>query len=125
MPRFERWRFRRVRTEDVLCRNHQGSDGAGIHDDFAASGAGVAEDLRAELLHSQPMLLPGSSAKYASMFSKAYRWVAEMEEIASFVRAQPEAEDLFTAAAGFYSRLRDRPAFATFETLSQFFVQEN
>jgi hypothetical protein len=59
------------------------------------------------------------------MFSKAYRWVAEMEEIASFVQAQPEAEDLFTAVAQFYSRLSQQAGIRDAETLSQFFVQES
>jgi 3-hydroxyisobutyrate dehydrogenase-like beta-hydroxyacid dehydrogenase len=91
---------------------------------LGASGAGVAEDLRAELLHSQPMMLAWFERQIPSMFSKAYRWVAEMEEIASFVRAQPEAEDLFTAAAQFYSRLSQQAGVRDVETLSQFFVQE-
>jgi putative dehydrogenase len=92
---------------------------------LGASGAGVAEDLRVELLNSQPMLLAWFERQIPSMFSKAYRWVAEMEEIASFVQAQPEAEDLFTAAAQFYSRLSQQAGVRDLETLAQFFLQES
>jgi hypothetical protein len=39
------------------------------------------------------------------MFDKAYRWEAEMEEIAAFVGDDPAGEALFRATAELYRRL--------------------
>ena len=39
------------------------------------------------------------------MYAKAYRWVAEMREIAEFVEADPPASALFEANAQFYERM--------------------
>jgi hypothetical protein len=39
------------------------------------------------------------------MYSKAYRWVAEMEEIAQFVGADPAARQFYKGAALLYERL--------------------
>ena len=39
------------------------------------------------------------------MFSKAYRWVAEMEEIAGFVGDDPAGRELFEAASRFYEAI--------------------
>jgi putative dehydrogenase len=36
---------------------------------------------------------------------KAYRWVAEMEEIADFVGDDPAARALYTGAANFYEQI--------------------
>ncbi|MFZ0018556.1 MAG: DUF1932 domain-containing protein, partial [Acetobacteraceae bacterium] len=47
---------------------------------LAASRAGTADDLRAELSSSQPALFGWLTRQVPNMYSKAYRWVAEMEE---------------------------------------------
>ena len=39
------------------------------------------------------------------MYSKAYRWVAEMEEIAAFVGEDPAARQFYLAAAQLYTRI--------------------
>jgi putative dehydrogenase len=39
------------------------------------------------------------------MYSKAYRWVAEMEEISGFVGEDPAAAQFFQAAARLYERI--------------------
>ena len=39
------------------------------------------------------------------MYSKAYRWVAEMEEIAEFVGEDPAARAFYQAAARLYERI--------------------
>ena len=39
------------------------------------------------------------------MYSKAYRWVAEMEEIAAFVSEDPAGEQFYRAAARLYERI--------------------
>ncbi len=90
---------------------------------LAASRAGTADALRQELEGSQPQLLAWFTRQVPSMFDKAYRWVAEMEEIAGFVEEDPAAEQLFRAAAELYRRLAADAASAKSETstLASFF----
>ena len=38
---------------------------------------------------------------------KAYRWIAEMHEIAGFVGEDPAAHELYQGAAHFYERIAD------------------
>jgi L-threonate 2-dehydrogenase len=42
-----------------------------------------------------------------SMPAKAYRWVAEMQEIAGFVGDDPAAGEIFAGAAHFYERIAE------------------
>jgi L-threonate 2-dehydrogenase len=72
---------------------------------LAASRAGTAEDLRAELSASQPALFGWLTRQVPGMYSKAYRWVAEMEEIAQFVGEDPAARNFYEGAARLYERL--------------------
>lgn len=72
---------------------------------LAASRAGTAEDLRAELSASQPALFAWLTRGVPGMYSKAYRWVAEMEEIAQFVGEDPAARKFYEGAAQLYQRL--------------------
>jgi len=72
---------------------------------LAAGRAGTAPALRAELAQSQPQLLGWLTRQAPRMPDKAYRWVAEMEEIAAFTGDDPAAGALFTAAARLYERL--------------------
>jgi 3-hydroxyisobutyrate dehydrogenase-like beta-hydroxyacid dehydrogenase len=72
---------------------------------LAATRAGTAEALRSELSQSQPALLSWLDRQMPQMFSKAYRWVAEMEEIAEFVGEDPAARKMFDANAELYQRL--------------------
>jgi L-threonate 2-dehydrogenase len=72
---------------------------------LAASRAGTAEDLRAELSSSQPALFGWLTRQVPGMYSKAYRWVAEMEEIAQFVGEDPAARSFYEGAARLYERL--------------------
>jgi 3-hydroxyisobutyrate dehydrogenase-like beta-hydroxyacid dehydrogenase len=72
---------------------------------LAATRAGTAEALRQELSASQPALLSWLDRQMPQMFSKAYRWVAEMEEIAAFVADDAAARKNFEAAAELYERL--------------------
>jgi putative dehydrogenase len=39
------------------------------------------------------------------MYPKAYRWVAEMREIAAFAAEDPAAHDIYTAIAALYEGL--------------------
>ena len=72
---------------------------------LAASRAGTAEDLRAELSASQPALFGWLTRQMPNMYSKAYRWVAEMEEIAQFVGEDPAARKFYEGAAQLYERI--------------------
>ena len=71
---------------------------------LAASRAGTADDLRAELSTSQPALFGWLTRQVPNMYSKAYRWVAEMEEIAQFVGEDPAARQFYEGAARLYER---------------------
>lgn len=72
---------------------------------LAATRVGTAEDLRAELSASQPALFTWLARQVPNMYSKAYRWVAEMEEIAQFVGEDPAARQFYEGAARLYERL--------------------
>lgn len=72
---------------------------------LAASRAGTAGDLKQELRSSQPALYGWLTRQMPKMYSKAYRWVAEMEEIAAFVGDDPAARQYFEAAARLYERI--------------------
>jgi putative dehydrogenase len=89
---------------------------------LGATRAGVAEALYAELAASQPALLPWFTRQIPGMYQKAYRWVAEMEEIADFLQGDPPAAEMFRGAAALYERLAGDGSGATPETaaLSRF-----
>lgn len=72
---------------------------------LAASRAGTAEDLYKELSTSQPALFGWLTRQMPGMYSKAYRWVAEMEEIAQFVGEDPAARMFYEGAAQLYQRI--------------------
>ncbi len=72
---------------------------------LAATRAGTADALIAEMTVSQPALLKWLTTQVPKMHSKAYRWVAEMDEIAAFVDEDPAAADFFHAASRLYARL--------------------
>jgi len=57
------------------------------------------------LLSSQPALVGWLTRAMPRMYSKAYRWVAEMEEIAEFVGEDHAARQYFNAAAQLYARI--------------------
>lgn len=70
-----------------------------------AARAGCADELKQELSESQQQLLQRFSRQVPSAFPKAYRWVAEMEEIAAFVGDDPAARDMYLGVARLYERL--------------------
>jgi 3-hydroxyisobutyrate dehydrogenase-like beta-hydroxyacid dehydrogenase len=72
---------------------------------LAATRAGAAEALHAELSQSQPQLLAWIGRMVPSMYSKAYRWVGEMEEIADFVGRDRGESAIYDGAAKLYTRL--------------------
>ena len=66
---------------------------------LAAMRAGSAEALAAELGFSQHEMLEQFRQQLPKMPAKAYRWVAEMQEIAGFVGDDPAARALYDGAA--------------------------
>ncbi|MFZ3338745.1 MAG: DUF1932 domain-containing protein [Xanthobacteraceae bacterium] len=74
---------------------------------LAAMRSGSADDLLAELESSQKHLFPWLKRSLSQMPPKAYRWVAEMQEIAGFVADDPGARDLYEGAAQFYERFAE------------------
>ena len=89
---------------------------AGITKGFTALGAammlaatreGAAEALKAELAESQQALLGWLTRQTPNMYSKAYRWVAELDEIASFVGEDRPEHEMLAAAARLYEHIAD------------------
>jgi putative dehydrogenase len=74
---------------------------------LAATRAGSADALFAELQGSQKELFPWLKRQLGMMPPKAYRWVAEMQEIAGFVADDPTARELYEGAANFYEKFAE------------------
>ena len=72
---------------------------------IAADRGGSADALFLELKESQPHLLAWFSRQLPNMYSKAYRWVAEMEEVSDFAGANAPSKEMYTAVAQFYEHL--------------------
>jgi L-threonate 2-dehydrogenase len=74
---------------------------------LAATRASSAEALLQELEFSQKELLALFRRQLTRMPPKAYRWIAEMQEIAGFVSDDPAARELYEGAAHFYERIAE------------------
>jgi 3-hydroxyisobutyrate dehydrogenase-like beta-hydroxyacid dehydrogenase len=72
---------------------------------LAATRAGSADALKAELAESQQALLGFLSRNTPAMYGKAYRWVAELDEIAQFVGEDHPEHEMLAAAARLYERI--------------------
>jgi putative dehydrogenase len=72
---------------------------------LAATRAGSADALFAELSSSQKEMFAWFKRGLTLMPPKAYRWIAEMHEIAGFVGEDPAASELYQGAAHFYERI--------------------
>jgi len=72
---------------------------------LGAARFGCAEALVAELAASQPNIFKSLGASIPRMYDKAYRWVAEMEEISDFLEANPPSRDIYAAIARLYTFL--------------------
>ena len=88
---------------------------AGITKGFTALGAAMmlaaTREGTAETLHARAgrkparSCSPGSPGRCQQMYPKAYRWVAEMEEIAEFVGDDAAARQIIDGMAPLYERL--------------------
>ncbi len=72
---------------------------------LGAARAGCADALRRELFESQPQLATWLTRQVPRMFPKAYRWIAEMEEIAQFLGKDEASRDMYTGIAQLYERM--------------------
>jgi 3-hydroxyisobutyrate dehydrogenase-like beta-hydroxyacid dehydrogenase len=72
---------------------------------LAATRGGSADPLYRELTESQPQLLAWFSKQVTGMYPKAYRWVAEMEEISDFAGPEVGTDGIFAAIAQFYEKM--------------------
>ena len=72
---------------------------------LAATRFGAAPDVAAELAESQPNLLAWVTRSVPGMYPKAYRWVAEMEEIAAFAGDDAATRQIYQGIAALYARL--------------------
>jgi L-threonate 2-dehydrogenase len=75
---------------------------------LAAERSGTAEALRQELSESEQSLLKTMSTRVPkSMFPKAWRWVAEMQEIAEFAKEDPAAYEIWMGISKLYERIAE------------------
>ena len=74
---------------------------------LAATREGSAAALEAELAESQPALVAWFDRMVPAMYGKAYRWVAELDEIGAFVGEEFPEHAMLTAAARFYERMAE------------------
>ena len=74
---------------------------------LAATRGGSAEALKAELAESQPALLGWLTRQTPNMYAKAYRWVAELDEIGAFVGDDRAESEMLHAAARLYERIAE------------------
>ncbi len=73
---------------------------------LAAERHGAADALRAEMQRSMPDLFLRYGRQIPDMVPKAYRWVAEMEEIAAFLGEDDSVgERLFEGMAGLFAHV--------------------
>ena len=72
---------------------------------IAATRAGAAQTLCDELAESQPQILARLAVALPDMLPKAYRWVAEMREIAGFLGPDDPAHLMFEGAARLFEHI--------------------
>jgi 3-hydroxyisobutyrate dehydrogenase-like beta-hydroxyacid dehydrogenase len=87
---------------------------AGITKGITALGAamiaraardGLADALRNELGRSQPDILARLQRFIPTMFAKAGRWVAELEQIAEFIGGEQDGATIYMGAARLYEQI--------------------
>jgi 3-hydroxyisobutyrate dehydrogenase-like beta-hydroxyacid dehydrogenase len=83
----------------------KGVNAIGIQMMLAASEAGVDGALKRELADSQPQLKALLERSVPRSLPKAYRWVAEMEEIARFIGKPALGGEMFEGVARLYEAI--------------------
>jgi 3-hydroxyisobutyrate dehydrogenase-like beta-hydroxyacid dehydrogenase len=102
----------------------KGLTGIGAAMMLGATRCGADAALAQELAESQPQLLAWLTRQVPSMYPKAYRWVAEMEEIAAFA-ADTAAPQIYQGLARLYERLATAAAESERTQLSEFCKKAN
>ena len=69
---------------------------------LGAARFGCEAALVAELTESQPQMLARFRQGIPRMYDKAYRWVAEMQEISEFLEQSPASRDIYDGVARLY-----------------------
>jgi 3-hydroxyisobutyrate dehydrogenase-like beta-hydroxyacid dehydrogenase len=102
----------------------KGSQAIGAAMMLGAMRNNVAPIVKDALGDSMPELLRYSARQMPRMYPKAYRWVAEMEEIAKFLAADPGASQMLAGAAKLYAQIAEdfekRAADGTVATIEGF-----
>jgi putative dehydrogenase len=86
---------------------NKGTQALGAAMMLAAVRSGSADALFDELSFSQKEMLAQFKQQLPKMPAKAYRWIAEMQEIAGFAGDDPAARALFEGAARFYEQMAE------------------
>lgn len=86
---------------------NKGVTGLGTAMLLAAIHSGADEALKRELQESQPDLYAKLVQGIPDMYPKAYRWVAEMEEISEFLGKDDPASLIFKGMAGLYRKMAE------------------
>lgn len=86
---------------------NKGLVGLGTAMYLAAIRSGADDGLRRELAASVPQVADRLARGIPDMYAKAYRWVAEMEEIADFLGKDDPAALIFRGMAGLYRKMAD------------------
>jgi 3-hydroxyisobutyrate dehydrogenase-like beta-hydroxyacid dehydrogenase len=85
---------------------------------LASARSGCADTLRQQLEESLPNVLARFTRAIPDMYPKAYRWVAEMKEIAEFLGPEDPAAAIFDGAAEIFARVAaDRSATGELATI--------
>jgi len=74
---------------------------------LAAERSGSGDALRRELSESEQPLMKSMAVRVPRMFPKAWRWVAEMQEIAEFARDDRAAHEMWTGISALYERIAE------------------
>lgn len=72
---------------------------------LAAAKSGADKALMGELAESQSQLVRKFSKGIPDMYPKAYRWVAEMEEIAAFLGQDEPASSVFLGMSRLFQQI--------------------
>lgn len=72
---------------------------------LAADRAGCAAEVHRELSETLPTVLARFTQAIPDMYPKAYRWVAEMQEIAEFLGPDDPASRMFEGAAEVFAKV--------------------
>jgi L-threonate 2-dehydrogenase len=86
---------------------NKGTQALGAAMMLAAVRSGSADALFEELSFSQKEMLAQFKQQLPKMPAKAYRWIAEMQEIAGFAGDDSAARALFEGAARFYEQMAE------------------